>query len=134
MGYVYAEGGGEGLYAGAMRKAAQAFEGATTIVPHFAEAYTYWGNALQEMGEMGEAAAVFDEAIGKFVKGKGKGLSHMPHLRAPRVRLVCQRARDSEAAACRCTCLPCHLIAVDVCIRVLDLFPCTPHAPQAGAC
>jgi len=73
LGYVYAEGGGAGLYPGAMQKAADVFREATKLLPDFAEAYTYWGNALQEMGQMEQAAKVFQDAIGKFVKGKGKG-------------------------------------------------------------
>ena len=52
---------------------AAAFEGATKILPHMADAYTYWGNALQEMGNMEEASKVIQDAISKFVKGKGKG-------------------------------------------------------------
>ena len=67
LGYVYAEGGGEGLYPGAMEKAAKVFEGATRIMPSFAEAYTYWGNALQEMQRMDEAVAVFSDAIRRFL-------------------------------------------------------------------
>lgn len=52
---------------------AAAFEAATKILPHMADAYTYWGNALQEMGRMEEASKVMQDAISKFVKGKGKG-------------------------------------------------------------
>lgn len=49
------------------------FEQATKLLPTFVEAYTYWGNALQEMGQMALSAKVFQDAIAKFVKGKGKG-------------------------------------------------------------
>ena len=83
LGYVYAEGGGQGLYPGAMQKAANAFKASTKLLPTFVEAYTYWGNALQEMGQMEESAKVFSDAIDKFVKGKGKGsppLSRLPLL------------------------------------------------------
>jgi len=73
LGYVYAEGGGQGLYVGAMAKAAAVFEQATKLMPIFVEAYTYWGNALQEMGHMDLSAKVFEDAIAKFVKGKGTG-------------------------------------------------------------
>ena len=76
LGYIYAEGGGQGLYPGAMQKAARAFEQATKILPSFSDAFTYWGNALQEMGHMDQAAKVFQDAISAFVsKGKSKGKS-----------------------------------------------------------
>ena len=52
---------------------AAAFEGATKLVPDMVDAYTYWGNALQEMGLMEDASKVINRAISKFVKGKSKG-------------------------------------------------------------
>ena len=73
LGYVYAEGGGQGLYPGAMQKAANAFEAATTLQPTFVEAYTYWGNALQEMKDMPASAKVFSDAIEHFYAPKAKG-------------------------------------------------------------
>lgn len=75
LGYVYAEGGGQGLYPGAMQKAADVFKASTKLLPTFVEAYTYWGNALQEMGDIQASSQVFSDAIDKFVKGKGKGSS-----------------------------------------------------------
>ncbi len=55
------------------RAGAAAFEGATKLVPDMVDAYTYWGNALQEMGNMEDASEVINRAISKFVKGKSKG-------------------------------------------------------------
>ncbi len=46
-----------------LEKAANAFEAATTLQPTFVEAYTYWGNALQEMKDMPASAKVFSDAI-----------------------------------------------------------------------
>eukprot|EP00960_Hanusia_phi_P012341 360234-Hanusia_phi.AAC.1 len=59
LGYLYAEGGGAGLFEGAMTMAAERFEAATKLIPHFSDAYTYWGNAYQEMGRWKEALDVF---------------------------------------------------------------------------
>ncbi|EKX33775.1 hypothetical protein GUITHDRAFT_81153 [Guillardia theta CCMP2712] len=59
LGYLYAEGGGGGLFEGAMALAAEKFKVATQLIPQFGEAYTYWGNAYQEMGRWQEALDVF---------------------------------------------------------------------------
>jgi tetratricopeptide (TPR) repeat protein len=65
LGYMYAEGGGEGLFPGAMPLAAEMFSMATKLQPKMAEAYTYLGNAYQEMKRWGDALAVFETAIRK---------------------------------------------------------------------
>ncbi len=63
LGYMYAEGGGEGRFPGAMQSAAGMFRMATRLQPKMAEAYTYLGNAHQEMGQWQEALEVFETAI-----------------------------------------------------------------------
>ena len=65
LGYMYAEGGGEGLFPGAMQLAADMFTMATKFQPKMAEAYTYLGNAYQEMKRWGDALKIFETAIRK---------------------------------------------------------------------
>ena len=66
LGYLYAEGGGPD---GGMEKAAAAFAKATQLAPGFEEAYTYWGNALQELGQQDEALAVFQKGVQAVSQG-----------------------------------------------------------------
>jgi len=67
LGYLYAEGGGAGSVEGGMAKAAQAFAKATELAPQLADAYSYLGNALSELGDFEKARNVYQKAIDKVV-------------------------------------------------------------------
>ena len=65
LGYMYAEGGGEGRFSGAMQLAADMFHTATKLQPKLSEAYTYLGNAYQEMKQWKKALGIFETAVRK---------------------------------------------------------------------
>ena len=68
LGYIYAEGGGQGRFSGAMALAADAFREATRLQPGMADAYTYLGNALQEMKQWDAAMEVFESSIARVTQ------------------------------------------------------------------